>query len=127
MRKMLATTVAIGLTAAFGMTSVQAQPAKRYDPGTQTCRILTQENLHHGYELFQENCKSCHHRGNEQGADFLYSESKSMEGWNRVFGSKYPDCADEGKWDKLTRQELLIVNDYLFANAYDSNNPHCYV
>ena len=62
------------------LSSAWAGPAKRYDPGTMTLRELTFEDLRDGYQTFREVCKSCHHRGNDKGASFLYTESKSMRG-----------------------------------------------
>jgi hypothetical protein len=125
MKRIFVTVLAIGVSAGAGFPTAQAQPGTRYDPGTQTCRIITFENLQEGYRLFRSDCKNCHHRGNDQGADFLYTESKSMKGWNRVFASRYPECAKGGVWDRLGLEQLLKLNDYLFANAFDANNPHC--
>ena len=47
-----------------------------------------------------------------------------MNGWNTVFYKKYPECAKQGFWDKLTPDDLLNLNDYLFYNALDAYDPH---
>ncbi|MFZ5760081.1 MAG: hypothetical protein ACOY32_10705 [Thermodesulfobacteriota bacterium] len=104
-----------------------AKPAKRFDEGTQTCRIFDTNSLWwgKGAKLFQQSCKSCHVRGNDKGAPFLYAESKSPKGWNRVFFKKYPACAQDGSWAGLSPDDLLLVNDYLYrngANTYDPNS-----
>jgi len=103
---------------------VWASPTKRLDPGTQMCRIFTQPNLWQGYEIYTTSCKSCHFTGNAKGASFLYTESKIMKGWNRVFWKKYPKCAKDGSWDNLTEEQLQLVNDYLYRYAADSYDPY---
>lgn len=112
----------------FGMASVQASPGKRFDERTQSCRILTFYNsgwVSEGSKIFQASCQSCHVRGNDQGAPFLHSEAKSMKAWNRVFFERYPKCAKSGAWAKLSEDDLLKLNDYLYrnaANTYDANS-----
>ncbi len=111
----------------FTMVSFgHASPKKRYDPGTQTCRVFTIDSLWwgQGAKIFQNNCKSCHYRGNKQGAPFLYSESKPPRGWNRVFEKKYPQCAKDGSWGDLTLDDQLILNDYLYRNGADTYDPN---
>lgn len=106
--------------------SVNATPKKRFDEGTQTCRVLTFYNsgwVSEGSEIFDNNCKSCHSRDGEK-APFLYTESKTMKGWNRVFHTRYPQCARAGHWDSLTQQDLLKLNDYLFRNAANTYDPN---
>lgn len=125
-RKVLVLVVAVVLAVAF-LSPAWAGPAKRYDPGTMTLRDLTFGNLRDGYKTFREVCKSCHHRGNAQGAKFLHTESKSMRGWNRVFYELTPRCYKDGAWKGLSAKELLKLNDYLFSNAFDAQNASCFV
>ena len=106
---------------------VFAQPEKRFDQGSARVRELTFSNLQDGYRLFRVVCKSCHYRGNNQGAEFLYSESKTMRAWNRVFYQRYPKCARSGAWKALSKEDLLKLNDYLFANAVDTIDVNCYL
>jgi hypothetical protein len=104
----------------------QASPRKRFDEETQTCRILDFYNsgwVSEGSKIFAESCKNCHYRENDKGAKFLYSESKTMKGWNRVFNKKYPQCAKDGYWSGLTPEDLLKINDYLFRNAANTYDP----
>ena len=78
-----------------------AVPRKRLDPGLKMCRILTFYNsgwVSNGNKIFKNSCKSCHYRGNDKEAPFLYTESKTPRGWNRVFHKKYPKCAQDGSW-----------------------------
>lgn len=100
-----------------------SRPSKRYDQKLQSCRTLKFETLWRGYKLFQNNCKTCHHRKNRDGATFLHTESKSMRAWNRVFLQKRVPCAKNGKWRSLNMEELLLVNDYLFHQAVDAYDP----
>lgn len=118
--KLSATLATVVATLVFGLASAQASPGKRFDERTQTCRILTFYNsgwVSEGSRIFAASCKGCHSRGNDQGAPFLYSESKTMKGWNRVFSERYPKCAKTGAWAKLGEDDLLRLNDYLYRNA----------
>lgn len=100
-----------------------ARPSHRYEAGTKTTRVLDFKNIRAGYKTFRSLCKSCHNR-NTESAPFLHSESRTMKAWNNIFHKKYPKCAKKGYWDKLTPEELLNLNDYLYFNAYDSYDPH---
>ena len=105
----------------------QASPKKRLDEATQVCRILTFQNsgwVSEGNKIFAKSCKNCHNRDNDQGATFLHSESKTMKAWNRVFLEKYPQCAKDGKWADLSKEDLLKLNDYLFRNAANTYDPN---
>lgn len=109
-----------------------ATPKTRYDAATQTCRVLDDGPLEwesrpwgEGGKLFQNNCKSCHSRNNDKGAPFLWVESKNSEGWNRIFATRSPKCAKQGAWDRLTLEQQLKLNDYLYrwaANSQDRND-----
>lgn len=98
---------------------------KRFDTRTKTCRLLSDQNLIVGYRNFKEVCKSCHSRENDQGAKFLYTESKTRRGWDRVFTKMYPVCAKDGSWDRLASEDLLKVYDYLFVNAAGTYDSRC--
>ena len=100
--------------------AAEARPEKRFDPGTQTCRVFTFEGNWAGYQTFRATCKSCHTRDNDQEAPFLHTESKTSEGWNRLFERRNVACARSGAWDKLSTEELLRLNDYLYANGFGS-------
>lgn len=118
----LATMVSFGLA-----PDSQATPKKRLDEATQVCRILTFQNsgwVSEGSKIFAASCKGCHNRENDQGAPFLYSESKTMKGWNRVFFEQYPQCAKEGYWAGLSKDDLVKLNDYLFRNAANTYDPN---
>lgn len=118
--KLSATLATVLAVLVFGFASAQASPGKRFDERTQTCRILTFYNsgwVSEGSRIFADSCKNCHSRGNDQGAPFLYSESKTMKGWNRVFSERYPKCAKTGAWARLSEDDLLRLNDYLYRNA----------
>jgi len=95
----------------------------RFDLVTQSSRAMEFKNLWAGYKLFQGNCKSCHFRGNEKGAKFLDTDSRTMRGWNTLFYKKNVQCAKDGSWDNLSPEELLVINDYLFSKAYDTWDP----
>jgi hypothetical protein len=117
----------IGTTLLFllaALTFAYAAPSKRFDEGSQTCRVLTDPIKYQGYKVFRNSCKTCHYRGNDKGATFLYTESKSMAGWNKVFSKKYPACARDGSWDSISEDDLLALNDFLFAKAYDAYDPN---
>lgn len=104
-----------------------ASPRKRFDPGTKTCRELGFESgwWGEGNKIFKSQCKSCHTKDNKVGATFLYSESKSPKGWNRVFFRKRAKCYKDGHWAELSLEKQLLLNDYLYkngANTYDPND-----
>ncbi|NTV14320.1 MAG: cytochrome c [Desulfobulbaceae bacterium] len=119
--------MAVAGVLAFGVASAQASPKKRFDERTQSCRVLTFYNsgwVSEGSKIFKASCQSCHSQGNDKGAPFLYTETKSMKGWNRVFTERYPKCATTGAWAQLTDDDLEKLNDYLYhnaANTYDAN------
>ncbi len=113
------------------ISTVHARPGKRYDARTNTCRILDSGKLDWesdhwgiGAQKFKSVCKSCHSRDNASGAPFLYMESYGSKGWNNVFAKRKIQCATDGSWDVLTKQELLMVNDYLYRNANDTYDPN---
>lgn len=83
-------------------------------------RFIGQEALwwRDGRKLYKNNCKSCHHRGNEVGASFFYEESKTQQGWDRVFIKRNSECAKNGSWASLTPKQLQDINDYLYRYAY---------
>lgn len=98
-----------------------AATSKRFDMGSGMCRELDFNNsgwVSEGRALFQNNCKSCHRRGNDKGARFLETESTTSEGWNRVFYRRDAKCAKDGSWASLTKEQLLKLNDYLYWNGY---------
>lgn len=108
-----------------------ARPGKRYDERTKTCRLLTAGKLSWesdhwgtGAKKFQQVCKSCHSRKSKSGEKFLYMESYSSKGWNKIFAKRRKKCAKDGSWDVLTSEELLLVNDYLYRNANDTYDPN---
>lgn len=115
------------------VSCVMARPGHRLDKTTDSCRDFSQGELEwdsrpwgEGGKAFQSLCKSCHFRGNTKGATFLWVESKSSKGWNRVFAQKKVACAKDGSWDSLSMDQLLKLNDYLFrfglhsADAFDN-------
>ncbi len=126
----------IGLICCFAMVAaaltVYATPAKRFDAGTGTCRVLDSGSLDwetrawgKGGKAFKQVCKSCHTRGNTQGATFLWEESKTSQGWNNIFARQRAQCARNGVWARLSADELLLINDYLYrwsANSMDVND-----
>jgi len=131
MRKIFVFFLAGSFVLMFTVAALQARPGKRYDKSTNSCRIFTSAKLDwdsdhwgKGARKFQEVCKSCHNRKNNKGAKFLYMESFSSKGWNKVFAKKRKKCARDGSWDVLTKEELLLVNDYLYRNANDTYDPN---
>lgn len=123
MKKSLELVAIIVLSIAITASITYARPNQRFDPGTKTTRDLDFKNIRAGYKIFRTLCKSCHNRQNKT-TSFLHTESRTMKGWNNIFYKKYPKCAKQGYWDKLTPDELLNLNDYLYYNAYDSYDPY---
>jgi hypothetical protein len=121
--------IAVGIVVFFvlGLCSsiTSARPSKRLDPTTKQCRIFTAdaEWWGAGNKIFQQKCKSCHFQGNNEGAPFLHSESKSPRAWNRIFFKKYPKCAQDGSWD-ITLDEQLVLNDFLYRNGADTYDAY---
>ena len=96
----------------------------RFDPVSQKSRALTFPRTWAGFKIFTGFCKDCHFTGNDKGATFLHTESKSTRAWKRVFLTKYPKCAQDGTWDKLEQEDLLVLHDYLYSEARDTYNPY---
>ncbi len=109
----------------ISLSGAAAQDLKRYDPVTKSCRILGFDSFWggKGRRLFDQKCKVCHTKSNSKNAPFLHSESKSPKGWTRVFFTKYPKCAKTGAW-KVTPDEALLINDYLYRNGADTYDPN---
>lgn len=119
--------LAILVLAATLATPAHARPGSRYDEQSKSCRILNSGQADYdsqefgaGGKIFKSLCKSCHSRNNDKNAPFLWVESKSSAGWNRVFTSKYPKCAQDGSWASLTPEQLQTLNDYLYRFSSDS-------
>jgi hypothetical protein len=111
------------LFTAFSLPA-EAKDLKRYDKGTDSCRILGGDSMWYGKgrHLWADRCKSCHTRKNDKGAPYLNAESIPPRGWNRVFYQRYPLCAKNGAWDGITLEDQLAINDFLWrygANTYD--------
>lgn len=105
------------------ISAVQARPFQRYHPRTETVRELTFGNLRQGMKLFRDSCKRCHVQQNGE-APFLSPESRTMAAWNRIFAKRHVTCAEEGIWGELTEEQLDMINDYLYHEAYDAWDPH---
>jgi len=120
------TAIAAGAVAllCFHASVSAGETVYRFDPVLQTSRALVFGNLWAGYQVYKDNCKSCHFRGNGQGAAYLNESSRTMRGWNNVFYKKNVECAKSGAWAKLSQEELRNVNDYLYSKAYDTWNPN---
>jgi len=121
--KKLGILLACGIIVLFLISEASSSPRKRLDEATQTCRIFTQPTLWDGYRTFQNSCKICHFTGNDKGAPFLHTESKTMKAWNRVFATRYPKCARDGSWGDLEQEQLMRLNDYLYAKAANAYDP----
>ncbi len=125
MKKFFTVAGLIALAAAVAGTPASAGETQyRFDPVTQKSRPLIFTNTYPGYVVFTEVCKSCHHQGNDKGASFLHSESKTQEAWKRVFLTRYPECAKKGYWDDIPQEKLLQLHDYLHSEARDHYNPY---
>ena len=116
------------LTAGFA-NEADARPKYRYDAFTETCRTLYTGPLEYesrsygrGGKMFQQVCKSCHTRDNDKGAPFLWTESYSSNGWNRVFAERYPPCAKDGSWKGVALEDIQMINDYLYRFGYGSQD-----
>ncbi len=109
----------------ISVSSAKAGELKRYDPISKSCRFLGFDSFWggKGRKLFDQKCKVCHTRNNSENAPFLHAESKSPKAWTRVFFTKYPECAKTGAW-KITADEALLINDYLYRNGADTYNPN---
>ncbi len=101
--------------------SLSAATKKRLDSRTGTCRVLSSGPLEweslpwgKGGKAFKQVCKNCHSKDNTVEAPFLWEESKTANGWNRIFATQRTQCAQDGSWAKLSDEELLMVNDYLY-------------
>lgn len=124
-KKIIISLLSLLLSSTISLSCAEGKVLKRYDPTTKSCRILGFDSFWggKGRRLFDQKCKVCHTKDNSQNATFLYSESKTPKAWNRVFFTKYPKCAKTGAW-KASRDELLLINDYLYRNGADTYDPN---
>lgn len=125
MRKMIIACMLVAVSASFAL----ARPGHRFDSTTNSCRSFADGAAEfasrpwgEGGKIFRSTCKSCHTRDNKVGATFLWVESKSSKGWNRVFAERKVVCVRDGAWDTLTMEQLLSLNDYLFRFALNSGD-----
>ena len=115
------------LLATVAAFQASARPTKRFDKTTQSCRMFGDGQAEwdtrkwgKGGKLFKEACKSCHTRTNTVGAPYLWEETKTSKGLNRVFYRKYPQCAKNGAWADISLEQQLLLNDYLYRWSKDA-------
>ena len=94
-----------------------------YPSGRSLYVIHDAYNNQSGVEAFHKFCKKCHNRGEDSKGRFLTMESKSREGWDRVFNKRKAACAKDGTWDSLTELEMWNLRDYLFTTAWGLEDP----
>ncbi len=129
MRQPLILLVAVLAVCSWALRA-EANPTTRYDATTDSCRVLDHGPLEwasrpygEGGKEFRKVCQGCHYKGNDKGAPFLWTESKSSKAWDRVFAERYPKCAKNGSWDVLDQEQILEVNDYLYRWARGTSDP----
>ncbi|MBC8208520.1 MAG: hypothetical protein H8E79_05070 [Desulfobulbaceae bacterium] len=124
--------IALGVLVFVGVASqAYAAPEIRYDKSTDTCRVIGDGPLEwesrpwgQGGQIFKSLCQSCHADGDDNAAPFLWKESKTSKGWNRVFANQYPKCAKDGSWSTMSKDQELMVNDFLYRWAKDSQDAN---
>lgn len=97
------------IVAIFALLSLVASVAMAVEGG----------NPKKGKFLYKKSCKTCHSEGGEGGK--LTPLSKTMRQWDRVFTKGHAGGAD--KWEGLSEQDLLDINQFLFDHAADSDQP----
>ena len=103
----------------FTSPSFAERPMSRLDPGSNSCRIFTLERLRQGGKIFSGSCKSCHSAEADRGAEsILYPRAYSPGDWTRIFYLRYPKCAQNGSWDKLSEDDVTLLADYLFRGGW---------
>ena len=107
----------------FAFSSINAEESAYFTPGSASNRAIEYKNLRAGYLLFKNNCKSCHTQENDKNAPFLCANSKTMDGWNRVFSRKNATAEKHGCLSNLSTEELMNLNDYLYTYASDGSKP----
>ena len=132
MKRMISSVMVLFVAITFLAVVSQARPTKRIDDRTNMCRFIAEGELDwesepwgRGGTKFQELCKSCHGKDNDQGITFLHSESYTAKGWNSIFANRRVQCARDGAWESLSEEEIQFVNDYLYRNGawtYDPNS-----
>jgi len=112
----------------FGLTMFRGAQAEEdqtcYPSGRSLFVIHRADNHQSGYDAFHKFCKSCHNHGEDSKGRFLTMESKSREGWEKVFTKRKVDCAKDGAWDSLTELQMWNLRDYLFTQAWGLEDPH---
>ncbi len=95
-----------------------------YPSGRSEYMIHRADNHLSGYNAFHKFCKNCHHRGEDAKARYLITESKTREGWDKVFNERNAACAKDGTWDTLNELQIWNLRDYLFTTAAGLEDPH---
>lgn len=106
-----------------GPIHVTSEDRTCYPSGRSLFMIHRADNHQSGYRAFHEFCKNCHKRGEDSKARYLTMESKSREGWDKVFNEKRVVCAKDGTWDFLTELQMWNLRDYLFTTAWGLEDP----
>ncbi len=124
-KRMIAALLCLLFGYSFSISYAVAKDLTRYDPINKSCRTLGFDSFWggKGRRLFDQKCQVCHTKNNNENATFLHAESKSPKAWTRVFFTKYPKCARTGAW-KVTLNEALLINDYLYRNGADTYDPN---
>ena len=107
----------------FAVSSINAEESTYFTPGSLSNRPIEYKNLRAGYLLFKSNCKTCHTQENDKNAPFLCANSKTMNGWNRVFARENTMVENQGCLKGLSKEELMDLNDYLYTYASDGSKP----
>ena len=107
----------------FAFSSIKAEEPSYFVPGSKSNRTIEYKNVREGYLLFKSNCKTCHTQENDKNAPFLCANSKTMAGWNSVFEKENSMAEKQGCLKGLSQEELMDLNDYLYAYASDGEHP----
>lgn len=124
-KRIIAALLCLLFGCSISLSCAAANDLKRYDQNSKSCRTLGPDSFWggKGRHLFDQKCKVCHTRKNSENAPFLHAESKTPRGWDRVFSTRYPKCAQTGAW-KVTGDEALLINDYLYRYGFNTYNPN---
>jgi mono/diheme cytochrome c family protein len=107
----------------FAFSSINAEESSYFAPGSLSNRPIEYKNLREGFMLFKSNCKSCHTQENDKNAPFLCANSKTMDGWNRLFARENSIAEKQGCLNGFSKEELMDLNDYLYTYASDGSKP----
>lgn len=78
-------------------------------------------NAKQGRDLAKTMCKGCHVQGAEGGT--MTPLSKTQRQWERFYVKNKHDKIAPGAWDKINKDDLKDIMQFMYDHAADSPQP----